>query len=594
MVWVLMETIQTKDTAGSKQKTMTGIFREQLEMALGSGLGGRSCARLEKFVRASSILFQPASLTMGLLFSAHFDCRQSPIYIPDTITMQHQQLTANEIPCCLCGTLILPNAANQCSTCLAQNFDLHDRLQRGPSGAHQITIHQCRECRRFAKTPKFYQHAAPESPELLAICLQHIPALSSSSDLHLVDAAWIWTEPHSMRFKLRLTVRTILQNVPVQQRVQVELHNRFQQCPDCNREFTNRTWHARVQLRQRRPDEKKGLAVLEQALAKNETLRKHVLKLDTTKDGLDFYFLTLAHAQALVSYLSKVAALRTKTSQKLVSEDNHNNTANMKYTILCELVPLCKHDLVLLDKSVRHRLSGTLALVTKVSGGGLQFVPAAAERTLAMVDVGPEAYYKAEKAYRVVGTPKRAVRFVVLDVELVEGGQQQQPIYAGPQSGVSKYAMADVQVVREADLGVRDDGVLHCVTHLGHLLQAGDVVLGYDLTTTSLLLDGDEDALHHGYVVPDVVLFQKVVGGGGEGTTQGGEKPTTTKKRERRRRRREDKKTKKLEESAVRMGFLAAEEDPELAEELSALEAQLAGLDTENVAGSAEDDVPEE
>ncbi len=35
-----------------------------------------------------------------------------------------QPSTAIEIPCCLCGTLILPNAANQCGACLAQQFDL--------------------------------------------------------------------------------------------------------------------------------------------------------------------------------------------------------------------------------------------------------------------------------------------------------------------------------------------------------------------------------------------------------------------------------------------------------------------------------------
>ena len=35
-----------------------------------------------------------------------------------------QPTTAVQIPCCLCGTLIIPNAANQCGSCLAQQFDL--------------------------------------------------------------------------------------------------------------------------------------------------------------------------------------------------------------------------------------------------------------------------------------------------------------------------------------------------------------------------------------------------------------------------------------------------------------------------------------
>ena len=33
-------------------------------------------------------------------------------------------MTAIQIPCCLCGTMILPNSANQCGACLAQQFDL--------------------------------------------------------------------------------------------------------------------------------------------------------------------------------------------------------------------------------------------------------------------------------------------------------------------------------------------------------------------------------------------------------------------------------------------------------------------------------------
>ena len=56
-------------------------------------------------------------------------------------------LTAVQIPCCLCGVRIYPNAANQCSTCLAQQFNLQDRLQRGPGGAPHATLYQCRECR---------------------------------------------------------------------------------------------------------------------------------------------------------------------------------------------------------------------------------------------------------------------------------------------------------------------------------------------------------------------------------------------------------------------------------------------------------------
>ena len=292
--------------------------------------------------------------------------------------------TATQIPCCLCGTLIFANAANQCPSCLAQAFNLQDLLQRGPGGADRITIHQCRDCRRYARTPKHYEQAEPESPELLAICLKHIPALQNTptgnnAQLHLVDAAWIWTEPHSMRFKLRLTVRTELQNVPVQQRCAVLLHCAFRMCPDCNREYTNSTWHAVVQLRQKRGNAsdyqhapKKGLAAIEMALAKSKEIRKHVLRIDTTKNGFDFFFLEISHAHSFAAYLQRIAPMRIKTSQKLVSTDVKNNTANMQHTITCDIVPLCKDDLVLIDrKAPKCKLSGRLVLVVTKPGPGV-------------------------------------------------------------------------------------------------------------------------------------------------------------------------------------------------------------------------------
>ena len=154
-------------------------------------------------------------------------------------------LTATTIPCCLCGTMILPNSANQCKTCLAQQVDLHSLLQNGPNGHHVPTMHQCRQCRFFQVTEKLYKPMEMESPELLSNCLKHLPALQNNNNttdtrIKLMDAMWIWTEPHSMRLKIRLSIRALIQGVEVQQRVPVEWKIQFKQCPECNREYTNR------------------------------------------------------------------------------------------------------------------------------------------------------------------------------------------------------------------------------------------------------------------------------------------------------------------------------------------------------------------
>jgi nonsense-mediated mRNA decay protein 3 len=43
-----------------------------------------------------------------------------------------------------------------------------------------------------------------ESRELLAICLKRLKGLSK---VHLVDAGFVWTEPHSKRIKVKLTIQ---------------------------------------------------------------------------------------------------------------------------------------------------------------------------------------------------------------------------------------------------------------------------------------------------------------------------------------------------------------------------------------------------
>ncbi|KAG7343997.1 NMD3 family protein [Nitzschia inconspicua] len=510
--------------------------------------------------------------------------------------------TVNKIPCCLCGTLIVPNAANQCPSCLAQNFDLQSLLQ-GNDRDDPIIVYQCRQCRRFARTETHYEYCEPESPRLLSICLKHIQVLNkkghTSNQLQVVDASWIWTEPHSMRLKLRVTVRTEIEHVTIQQRVPVVFQIHWKMCPNCNREFTNRTWHALVQLRQKRENTRKGLAALEMALGRNKEVRKNVLKIDATRQGLDFYFLTLSDAQQFAQFLQRLAPLKIKTSSKLVSTDVKNNTANMKHTLTCEMVPLCRDDLVLVHKESRSKLGGRLALVSKVASV-IHLVDASPKRNcqLEEMEVTADGYHKIGNAYTVLQTSERMIRFVVLDVELCDPSGEQ-ALYEGPSSGVEKYALADVQLARESDLGSNDE-VLSCVTHLGNLLQPGDVVWGYDLISTADNLNttvnkasgstsfmgatsvvGLEEVVNSNFVLQDVVLVKKIKSKEQKDLTEAADAANASdmpgssidhdsgveagrkkkngprgSKKKLRRQQKEDKKQRELEETAARMGFL--------------------------------------
>lgn len=84
-----------------------------------------------------------------------------------------------------------------------------------------------------------------------------------------MDASWIWTEPHSRRLKVKLTVQKEVGNGAVlQQAMTVTFVVRNQQCDTCAAAFTNNTWTAVVQVRQR-VDHKRTFFYLEQLILKH-------------------------------------------------------------------------------------------------------------------------------------------------------------------------------------------------------------------------------------------------------------------------------------------------------------------------------------
>jgi predicted Fe-S protein YdhL (DUF1289 family) len=71
---------------------------------------------------------------------------------------------------------------------------------RRPSAALSF----CRGCERFLAPPANWTIAEPESQELLALCLKKLKGLNK---VRLTDAHFIWTEPHSRRLKVSLTIQ---------------------------------------------------------------------------------------------------------------------------------------------------------------------------------------------------------------------------------------------------------------------------------------------------------------------------------------------------------------------------------------------------
>jgi nonsense-mediated mRNA decay protein 3 len=104
-----------------------------------------------------------------------------------------------------------------------------------------------------------------ESKELMSACLRKIPGLSK---VKVVDAVWIWTEPHSLRLKIKLTIqKEVLNGAILQQAKIVEFVIRNQQCKTCQSFYAQGVWHAVVQVRQHVPH-KRTFFYLEQVLLK--------------------------------------------------------------------------------------------------------------------------------------------------------------------------------------------------------------------------------------------------------------------------------------------------------------------------------------
>lgn len=447
---------------------------------------------------------------------------------------QNQQTTGHVL-CCLCGTPIPPNPANMCVPCVRSQADVTAGISRA------VTLLWCKECGRYLQPPRHWVRAEPESRELLTFCVKRLRGLGNrAGSVRLVDAAFVWTEPHSRRLKAKLTVQgEVLSGAVLQQTFVVEYTVEPHMCPDCARRAANPdTWTACVQVRQH-VSHKRTFLFLEQIILRQGAADACVNVRDI-HEGVDFFFANRAHAQRFVDFLQGAVPCRFRADKQLVSHDIHTSSYNYKYTFSVEIAPPCRDDLVCLPAKTAAALGGLgpLVLVTRVTGGITLTDP----QTARSVTLDGPSYWRAP--FKALFTSRQLVEYVVLDVEeegyggggggsvapsVVGGASARGGSKSGGKGGpgsvapsgaasaygpgtvatsTSRFAVAELQVARQSDLG-RNDTVFFVRTHLGRLFQPGDVALGYDLAgsnATSL----DYDALvAKGGRVPDVVLVRK-------------------------------------------------------------------------------------
>ncbi|KAI0230254.1 ribosome-binding protein [Massospora cicadina] len=179
-----------------------------------------------------------------------------------------------------------PNPSNMCVNCLRNEVDITDGIPKNS------TLHYCRNCDRYLQPPNHWVLCALESRELLALCLKKLKGLKGA---RLIDAGFIWTEPHLKRIKVKLTIqKESIASAILQQTFEVEFVVANQMCDDCTKIMAKNTWKASVQVRQKVPH-KRTFLYLEQLILKHN-VHKDTTNIKEVKDGLDFYYVQRGHA----------------------------------------------------------------------------------------------------------------------------------------------------------------------------------------------------------------------------------------------------------------------------------------------------------
>ena len=323
---------------------------------------------------------------------------------------------ASQLPAIACPECGVPTVARDdgflCLECVRATYDW-----RGPLEAHVakhpklLAVRRCNECARVltsdpAAKVERWEACDRESDALLAFLLRRIKSaligkkaaqlvagLSNGlrgRELVLADARLVWTEPHSRRLRLDAE----LSHASVRQRCEFEFVEEGCKCDDCAgeaREKRNRKmgkgggdFGCRVQIRVARlrtGDAAAGARTLRsleeflRSLGKRggpRELRFAAHRLPHGR-GLDVDFDEEREALTFVEELRRAGrapvrlANRTK---KLVTHDPKANTAEFQRTILLEIPPVSKHDLVKLGRRVFLATSvrATIALADVVTG----------------------------------------------------------------------------------------------------------------------------------------------------------------------------------------------------------------------------------
>ncbi len=334
-----------------------------------------------------------------------------------------------------------------------------------------------------------------ESQELLALCLKKIKGLNR---VKLINAGFVWTESHSKRIKLKITIQKEVQaNAILQSTFIVELVVESIQCDDCKKTWTPHTWNSVVQIRQK-VDHKRSIFYLEQIILRH-SMHSKAINVKEMPDGLDFFFANKMNALMLYDFVHSQVVSKCRQSKQLISADISSNDYCYKHSYFIELAPICHEDLVYIPPKMRKEVGGCspVGLVTKVATL-IQILDPINQKCYTLDE---DSYWS--HSFKPICTRRNLSEFIVINIEPQDSRADRTGTSMSRVDEAKNYCYADVELQRIADFG-ENDTRFFAKTHLGNVLKIDNHVLGYELSSLNVPeVEGMKGTL------PDIIIVKK-------------------------------------------------------------------------------------
>jgi len=245
-------------------------------------------------------------------------------------------------------------------------------------------------------------------------------------------------------------------------------------------------------------------------------------------EGIDFFFTNKSQANSLSDFITHYFPAKIKPSKKLISHDQHSNIYNYKYSFLIEIAPVCKDDLIVLDKDLCKELGGInpVLLCTKISST----IHLLDVMTLNPIEFDENTYWRHN--FRSYIDRDCLQEFLIINVQeeidyknysklnssstmnSIDNKKKETPLNTSLNSRYSinadrkDYKIVEVQCIHNAQSADGNVALLTVRSHLGEKMRPGDIFYGYDLTSLNTNCD-IESILEKSGNFPDVILVRK-------------------------------------------------------------------------------------